>query len=178
VKAFQKTEQIVQQGLIPHGSLVMLCFGEIDCRVHLIKQAELQQRPLEDVVRSVIENYMTYADWLANLGFRVACWGVIASQTGSPSKNKEFAAHGSEIDRNKVTKIFNLILNEECQLRKFRFSSIFDHLVDAQFRTRTEYISSDNCHLSQRAVPLLARVLLDTGILKLKSNGTDVFVNV
>src|SRR5680860_980256 len=38
-------------GTIPPGSMVMLCFGEIDCRTQLVRISSLQGLPIEDVVK-------------------------------------------------------------------------------------------------------------------------------
>src|SRR5215510_11271588 len=39
---------------IPGGASLLLCFGEIDCRVHLQKQSILQCRLLQDVVAECV----------------------------------------------------------------------------------------------------------------------------
>ena len=173
-KVWQKTESIIESNLIPHGGQILLCFGEIDCRVHLIRQAELQQRTFEDVARDTVGSYMIYARWLRDKGFQVTCWGAIATQKGMGSEKQEFPCHGSEIERNKVTRIFNAILETECLREEIGFCSIFDQMIDEKMETLSDYISSDNCHLSQRAVPLVVEAFLERGVIQKNAEGLEV----
>ena len=174
VQARRKTEEIIQKDLIPKGSLILLSFGEIDCRVHLVKQAEQQGRPLEAIARDVVENYMMYADWLVNKGFRVACWGAIASQKEYVKINPGLPRYGTEGERNQATLVYNRLLEEECRKRNIRFCSIFPNMVDEELLTVHRYISADNIHLSQRAAPLTAAALLDAGVIRVRGSRIEV----
>ena len=49
-------ESIIAQKVGPDDS-VMLCFGEIDCRAHLVKQSEMQGRSIEDIVSECVDRY-------------------------------------------------------------------------------------------------------------------------
>src|SRR5688572_14786627 len=42
---------------LPKNSKVLLCFGEIDCRAHLVKQARAQEKTLDDVARECAGRY-------------------------------------------------------------------------------------------------------------------------
>lgn len=176
-QAWQKTEEIVKRGLIPPGSPILLCFGEIDCRVHILKQSDRQGHLVEDIARDIVQNYMTYAEWLISQGFYVACWGAIATRKKGPNSQGDFPVFGTEIERNEATRIFNSVLEEACRQRNIRFCSIFEQMVDAQMETLAVYISSDKCHLSQRAAPLLARALVDAGLIRQTGGHFEVVVS-
>jgi len=45
--------------LIPLGSKVLFCFGEIDCRAHLLRQSEIQKRDIYDIVRECVDRYFS-----------------------------------------------------------------------------------------------------------------------
>ena len=51
-KLFQKI-----QSLNTTEHAVMLCFGEIDCRYHILKQAEIRTQPLENVIEDCVNKY-------------------------------------------------------------------------------------------------------------------------
>ena len=44
---------------VPLGSKVLFCFGEIDCRAHLLKQSEIQRRDIHDIIRECVDRYFT-----------------------------------------------------------------------------------------------------------------------
>lgn len=174
VQARKKASEIIDRQLIPPGSLILLSFGEIDCRAHVLRESSRQQRSVEDITSDAIENYMCFAEWLVQKGFKIGCWAAIASIKCAAQEDGDFPVYGTEIERNRVTRIFNQQLERECRLRGFLFCSIFEELLDDQMETRSEYISLDNCHLSQRAAPLLAKALLQSGIITVEAGRATV----
>jgi len=132
------------------GSDLLLCFGEIDCRCHIIKQAEKQKRPVDAIVDDCADNYFKVVDELLASGFSVIIWGVIPS---AESTNKEYPTYGSMVERNNCSHKFNMALEQRCKARQIKFVSIFDRLVDKSNRTRIEYYF-DAIHLGQAAMPL------------------------
>ena len=136
---------------IPPRAAILLCFGEIDCRVHILRQAEKNTLRAEDVIDGILDNYFTLVNDLKCKGFRIICWGPIASQKECWNQNPDFPRYGTEVGRNKITEIFNHKLEERCRNHGVKFCSIFRHLISQDYLTDEQYIS-DQCHLSQRAM--------------------------
>lgn len=142
---------------IPNESDVLLCFGEIDCRAHLIKQSHQQNRPIEIVVQDCIDRYLTTIRQVRNAGYPVLVWGPTPSS--SSIFGGKYPTYGTSVERNQVTKLFNDYLAQACDTEAdIRFASIFDHLITADFETHTDYYM-DTIHLSQKAMPLAIEAL-------------------
>ena len=145
-------ESIIRDNVGPDDS-VMLCFGEIDCRAHLVKQSEIQGRSLEDVVAECVGRYAQLFDLKEKCGIRLLVWNVPASSR-EDVESGEYSTYGSCVQRNETTRLFDRMLEEECRKRQIVFVSIFDKLVDEEGLTKTWYYA-DPVHLSQRAMPLI-----------------------
>ena len=55
-KVTEKIEYLLKGGFIPPGSLLILSFGEIDCRVHVKRQAEINKVSQLEVILNIINN--------------------------------------------------------------------------------------------------------------------------
>ncbi len=162
-KGREKLFSVLDTLLCP--SNILLCFGEIDCRVHLLKQSRLQNRSIDDVVKECVERYLSVANEIRNLGHRVIVWAPIASTENGNIAEPEYQAFGTCEERNQLTRVFNLYLEKKTKLNNIGFLSIFESLLDKNDRTRFYYYS-DQVHLSQRAMPKVIR--------KLKSNFREI----
>ena len=63
-KVLEKTLFLTQNNIIPAKSTIMLSLGEIDCRVHVIKQAEKQNKQVTEVIDEILNNYFKYIEIL------------------------------------------------------------------------------------------------------------------
>jgi hypothetical protein len=151
----EKLIQILDQ--LPRGSRVLFGFGEIDCRVHLLKQVEKQSEDIETVVKNCVERYIGAIAELKR-DFQIIIWGVIPSTTAKETTNVRFPQYGSCLERNKVTKIFNKHLENLAHKHGFLFVTVFDQLVHKNGLTNDAYYI-DQVHLSQRAMPFTIRAL-------------------
>lgn len=165
---------------LPAGSNVLLCFGEIDCRVHLLKQSELQNRLPEEVVGECVRRYFEVIKEVVILGYKVLVWGPIPSSSDEVVSDPEFPVFGNNSERNRVTKIFNESLKKmilEFANPNLRFVSIFSQLSDESGKTRFAFYN-DKIHLSQRAMPLAIRSILEVlPEIDVKMFGDDFFGN-
>ena len=73
---------------------VMLCFGEIDCRAHLVKQSEIQGKSLEDVVAECVGRYAQLFDIRERCGVRLLVWNVPASSR-EDVESGEYSTYGT-----------------------------------------------------------------------------------
>ena len=134
---------------------VMFCFGEVDIRAHLIKQATHQNKPVEEIVDECIDRYMDVILAYKQKGLSIIIWGPIASwnsnkpYTGGPS-------YGSDLERNYVTKLFNEKLKTHCENNSIIFVTIFYDMLNEDGTTNSIYLDDwdgSHMHLSQRAMP-------------------------
>ena len=139
----------------PAATDIILCFGEIDCRFHLLRQAE-SRPPLEAVVADCADKYFQVIMEVRRLGFQVMVWN--ATPTSYTETNPEYPNHGTHLQRNNCTRLFNRLVAERCEREQIRFIDIFDHLVDKRNYTK-EYYLFDGVHLGQLAMAHFARLI-------------------
>lgn len=169
-RVLEKTRYLVDNNLLPPKSAVIICLGEIDCRVHIKKQAENQNRSVEEVIDNILKNFSSYLMTLKDAGFKVICWGPIASQKENESKiDLEYPRYGSETERNKITEIYNDKLQKFCQDLGIGYCSIFKNMINERYETDSSFISSDGVHLSQKSLPFALKSLIDYKIINIKN---------
>lgn len=148
----------VLEKCVPEGGTVLTCFGEIDCRLHLPKQAAQQNRSLDSVVAECVGRYFSVILEVVARGHCVIVWNVPPSTTRQDTSSWQFPAYGTCEERNTTTVLFNRHLEEKCHASGVSFLSVFDALVDNSGLTRSPFYL-DDVHLSQRAMPLVVRAL-------------------
>jgi hypothetical protein len=136
---------------------ILFCFGEVDIRAHLVKQAELQKVPIEQIVEECVDRYFRVILYYKELGYKTLTWGPIASwhpskvYLGGPS-------YGTCEERNRATQLFNERLELRCKQYSIEFISIFNRMVDSDGITIPTYLDNwenSHIHLSQTAMPLI-----------------------
>ena len=152
----EKVEYLIKKRMIERGAQVLFCYGEIDIRNHVVRQASNQGIAMERVVDEVLANYLSFLVSMRDEGFRVACWGPTPSFSDTGKPNDEFPVHGDEIMRNRATLYFNEQLKKMCQQNNVGFVSIAEKLIDERGRIKQDFFV-DGCHLSQKAWSLVAK---------------------
>ena len=145
----------VLHNVIPPGSRIMLCFGEIDCRAHLLLQLERQKKPLAEIVAVCVERYTRFAKEVSDAGFEVMLYNAIPSKrnkTDNRHHRNEYAAVGSCRMRNRTTRLFNGYLRGACQENSWLFLDTFDCFTLKDGLT-TPWYFMDGIHLAQKAMP-------------------------
>lgn len=137
---------------LPKRSKVLLCFGEIDCRAHLVKQARAQDRTLDDVARECAGRYAEVLKEVSAL-CKLAIWGATPQSAAEHSSNK-FPTVGTQAQRNHVTKLFNDYVSMACETFDVPCFSIFDKLVDSAYLADDKWFM-DSAHLNQTALPFV-----------------------
>ena len=134
---------------------VILCFGEIDCRLHILKHALTNDVTIEDSVERVVARYMTLVDELRRkYDIPVLLWGPVASAPETAaSYNPIYPSIGSNIERNHVTVLFAEKIRAEAGRRKgVAQFDILDVMIDESMGTRPGFLF-DECHVGARALP-------------------------
>jgi hypothetical protein len=128
---------------------VMFCFGEIDCRYHLLKQSEIKMQPVKYIIEDCVNKYFQVIQEVKHLGFDVLVWNVIP--TTYDNFNPEYPNYGTHLQRNVCTKLFNKTLQEKCKGEEIIFIDISDKLIDKNNYTKG-YFLFDGVHLGQLAM--------------------------
>lgn len=135
---------------------VMLCFGEIDARAHVVKQAVWQGVPLSKVVADLVDHYFQYIDLLiSKVGLPVFVWGPIGTMPDSIDfYNPDYPTVGRERERNHATVLINRALAARCDTHPMaHFMSISDQLIDSDLCTQAQYYE-DGVHLNRKGMHL------------------------
>lgn len=150
-KGYLRLREVLK--IIPKGSYVMLVLGEIDCRVHLLKQSQIQKRTKEQIVKECVDSYFESIIYLKKNKFKPVVWAVIPS-TLYEVADSDYPTYGSCKERNEITRLFNTYLKKWAKQENVPFISIYDTLVSAKGLTKMDYFI-DLIHLSTRAIPLV-----------------------
>lgn len=154
-------EQIIRTE-VKSDDRIMFCFGEIDCRVHLLKQAKLQNKSLTSIVSACVDRYFEIFRIAGQYGIPLLAWNVPASSR-EDIKFDEYSTYGSCKERNKATQLFNKFLKKRCEESGVVFISIFEKLIDKDGLTDMTYYM-DSIHLSQKTMPLILDELRSKGV--------------
>lgn len=112
--------------------LLITVAGEIDCRIHILEQSQIQERKVESIITHTALKYFQTHILLSNIYPELKCiiWGIHPSRPNSSHRVEE-DYFGTVDDRNNVTKLFNKELNLLCNATKnIKFASIYSHILD------------------------------------------------
>jgi hypothetical protein len=139
---------------------VMLCFGEIDCRFHILRRLGVANATdaarLQRSIEVTAHRYLSFLLEVALAGFRPL---VFAPPATTPVRYDEpfpWPTLGSTAQRNGITRDFDMTLRSLCELSGIGYVSIFNQLVDARLETIAE-LYFDGVHLGQSAWPIFAK---------------------
>lgn len=139
-----------------YGGWVLLCFGEIDMRAHILKHAA--RHGLRASIEQLVDRYVDFVLEARRICPRIALWGPGASLPDGTPDHAEFPAVGSEAERNAATLMLTQILDERARRIGVPFLSLLSQLLDGNGRTRAELLY-DGCHISQSMMPQAQRLV-------------------
>lgn len=135
--------------------LIVMSFGEIDCRAHVVKQAHLSGCSIAAAVENVVSSYVaTVQGVLSKFGKPIICW---APPPSSPPEhfmfNAKFPTAGSALERNYATRAFIERLREHFDgSKRVAVASIFEKLISTSGEAKPDSLF-DGCHVSQSYMP-------------------------
>ena len=160
--AREKIEYLINNFIPPNGRL-LFCFGEIDIRVHVIKQSEKKKVPVIDIIENIVDNYMAFLKSLKG-GHEIIVWGSVAQQSDDIPIDVNYPRYGSMISRNQATELYNKILKVACDENGFTFVSIFPFLVNENMETKGECYM-DAVHISRKCWKIAKQEFEKSGIV-------------
>lgn len=152
--------EVLEQA-VPPGARVLLCFGEIDCRAHVWKQAAQHGKAMAAVVADCLEHYFQVVREVQARGFPVVIYNAVPSaitRRGKSRRTDEYAAVGDVWQRNAAIRAFNEGARQRCAAGNATFLDFGAELLNAR-GLPIQWYFFDTIHLSQRAMPLALRAL-------------------
>jgi len=145
-------------GKLGKKDIVMLCFGEIDCRIHIYYQHKKSdgKYSIEELIDRTISNYGEVMAQLKERGVNFCVYCVSpATKVGNEYK---YPFYGSPEIRSQINRMFNERLRAFCEKNGYKFIDIYNRVADKDGLMLKEY-ASDDIHLNKKAVDLVREEL-------------------
>ena len=133
--------------------IVMLSFGEIDCRIHIYYRHKKSngKYSIDELIDKTIANYGEVMVRLKERGVNF-CVYCISPATAVGNEYK-YPFYGTLEIRSQINRMFNERLRAFCEKNGYMFIDIYDRVADKDGLMLKEY-SGDEIHLNKRAVGL------------------------
>lgn len=144
----------------PQEKLIILVFGEIDCRIQIYNHYHRRGRKItmKRLIRQTVKNYGQFVSQLRNKKMNVALLNVLPP--GEQSNIYNFPYYADRRIRWNITKQFNKQLQNWCRRHQIPFIAIFDKLVDTNSKRKQVY-SLDEVHYNNLSKILLRYIQRD-----------------
>lgn len=144
---------------------IIFAVGEVDCRWHLLNQAEKQKRDVIELTHECIDRFFRAYLYLKDNGYKVIGWGGHPSTKNTFGNVPEDPVYGECLTRNRVSLEWNDYLEKQCKLNNIPFVSIIRELINVDGITNMDYYI-DYCHLkTDKTLPLVLEKLTSQGLL-------------
>ncbi|MGC3960870.1 MAG: hypothetical protein QM813_23935 [Verrucomicrobiota bacterium] len=164
----EKIEALLRKDIPVRGS-VLLVYGEIDCRWH-IPRSVLAGKTIAAAVGETVTRFLPLPVRLARAGYDVTVWqppGVTVAEPTPPEANHPLPTSGPQQLRLDITRAYCEQLAAACARENIRCTGIVGK-YHGWNETAPLDCFLDQCHLSQRMMPLTLRTLVEAGALPLK----------
>lgn len=157
-KSHEKLFQVVEK--IRKNDIVMLCFGEIDCRIHIYYQHKKsnEKYSIEELIDRTISNYGQVMAQLKERGINFCVYCV--SPATKVENEYKYPFYGTPEIRSQINRTFNEKLKLFCETSGYKFIDIYDRVADKDGLMLREY-AGDEIHLNQKAVRLVRAEIRD-----------------
>ncbi len=134
--------------------LIVLVFGEIDCRIHIYYQYMKNgcQGTLTELIDKTISNYGRAMTYLGSSGIEPIICSVVPP--GPQGNVHNYPYYPSREIRSDITKEFNLKLKLLCEEKGYQFLDIYSGLHDEKGFLIDAYCD-DGTHLNSKATKIL-----------------------
>ena len=150
--------------------IVVLVFGEIDCRMHINKQFIISggKISLKELIEETINKYGIALKEVSQSGYSFLVYGILPAATqGNIYENPYYADKPVRLIINRE---FNKQLKDFCNRNGYRFLDVQAIFAD-ESGFISEHFSNDGLHLNKMATPILEKMLsIKVGALKGQSN--------
>lgn len=139
---------------VAESDSILMCFGEVDCRVHLPKHNNIEE---------CVNRYFSVVKCIQAHRSRVMVWGPHYSQTICGS-----TYNGTFLERKQIVKEFNNLLKVLCNQNDIPFITLADDILDELGVPNIKYYATyfeNDIHLSQNAMPIALNKFREKGII-------------
>lgn len=143
------------------GDALLLVFGEIDCRCHVVPRAALSRRTIERTAAETAARYVRAARTLAGTDRTLGFWGV-PPPCVEAAFNPEFPTRGTFAQRLRAARAFNRALSREAKIVGAAVFDVFDEVATARGRPRARFFL-DEVHLGPASLPPAVERLIEAG---------------
>lgn len=158
--------QIMNDLPITEKDYVMIAVGEVDCRWHLLAQADKQSRDVIELTHECIDRFFRAHLHLKENGYNVIAWGGHPSTKNTFGNVPEDPVWGDCLTRNRVSLAWNDYLEKKSKEADIPFVSIIRDLINVDGITKMEYYI-DYCHLDpKKLLPSVTEQFKQRGFLQ------------
>ena len=155
-KAVPIINEIIKCNNITELDTIILCFGEVDCRAHLIKQFSIQKIEINKIILECVNRLLETILYYKKKGFNIVGYGPVATFKDENKNNIPVNRYfGNEVLRNKVTQFFNNYYKNLCYNNDIPFFTIFNYLIDSNLKSKKNYHTNDCMHYSTKVLPFI-----------------------
>jgi lysophospholipase L1-like esterase len=135
--------------------IVVLAFGEIDCRLHIYNQYMKHEKKtsIENLIFNTIENYGKVIQEIKKAGYSFFVYGIPPASRDENMYNCPFYA--SKDMRVHISRLFNRKLKEFCEDKNYIYIE-FQSKFEDESGLISEIFSEDTIHLNMKAGALIA----------------------
>jgi hypothetical protein len=159
----QKTKEYLKT-INKENDYVIIVVGEVDCRLHLPKQADEQHKSDDTIVKECIDRLSRVFNELKQ-EYKLIIFGTHPTTPEQHNmSNIDRPIYGDMKRRNNICVLWNNYLQQYSKDNNISYISIYEYLVDEHNNTKTEYFF-DYCHLNGiKVIPFIQQEFLKIGI--------------
>jgi hypothetical protein len=132
---------------IKDDDIVVFVSGEIDVRCHIGKQRDQYRRALEEVIETLVKNYIAAILKLRAAYNKLTCVISMIVPPTDVTYNPEFPYYGSLDDRINITRMLNKTLERECNINNILFIDKYNEYCTERGDLRPDISESGNVHV-------------------------------
>lgn len=151
-KSWENLERALRKA-DPSRDVVLLVFGEIDCRIHVFLQhvRSRRERTTETIVRDTIDRYGQAIERIESLGYRVTVQSVVGA--AHQDNIYDYPHYADLRTRGRIASEFNSVLKQWCLEHGIDYLDVFSAVADNDGILLAS-MTTDGTHLDERALPL------------------------
>lgn len=115
---------------VQENDVIIFVFGEIDARCHIGKQRDTKNRDLNEIIESLVINYLESIKKNKDQFTNLYCGIVSVMPPTNNVYNKFYPYYGPIEDRVLITRQLNMKLQELCALYEFNFLDVYSLYVN------------------------------------------------
>jgi len=138
-------------GKINEKDIVMLAFGEIDCRIHVYYQFKKngEKYTISDLIDMTVSNYIEVLEQVREHVKNPCVYSVAPSTT--VGNEYDYPYYADPEMRSEITRTFNARLEDFCKKNNFAYIDIYPNVSDESGFMLPEY-TADKIHLNNKVV--------------------------